>query len=212
MDDLTQTKEKRFEFLNLVYWKSGGDEHQFFTLGELASELDLELSTAVRIAQYLGGESLIKVSWTSGGGMKSPICITHRGVIQVEKALSEPEKPTEYFPPVVNIISIASMSHSQIQQGTQQSQQTTSYGASNIEELGDLVRQLRDQLPSTELSEEERAEAEAELQTIEAQARSPRPKSVIIKESLSVARDILIKVAPPVLTELVNRYLAQLPG
>lgn len=209
MDPLTQTKKNRFEFLNLVYQKSGGDETEIYVIRDLAEELGMDINEAELISQYLEGESLIDATRTFGIG-NSGVNITHYGVIEIEKALSEPEKPTDYFPPVVNIISIANMSHSQIQQGTLHSQQTASYSAPNIKELGDLVRQLRDQLPSTELSEEERAEAEAELQTIEAQARSPKPKPVIIKEALSTAKDILIKVAPPVLIEMVNRHLAQL--
>ena len=210
MDDLTRTKQKRFEFLNLIYRKSNGDETETYTIHDLAEKLGMDLNEAERVSQYLEGEGLIDTMRAFGAG-NSSVNITHRGVIEIEKALDAPEKSTEYFP-AINIISVAHMSNSQIQQGTQHSQQTTSYEAPNVQELVALIQQFRAQLSSVELSDKDRAEAESELQTLEAQTHSPRPKAVIIRESLSTVKDIFIKAAPTVLIEATKRYLAQLPG
>jgi hypothetical protein len=57
--------------------------------------------------------------------------------------------------------------------------------------LEDIVRSLRASIDDLGLEEADRAELEAEVQTLEAQVASPRPKKEIVQPSLQSARNIL---------------------
>jgi len=208
MSDLVEIKRKRFEFLHHLYEQSKGDQYKLFTLSDLARDLHLDVKEAVLIAQYLEGEGLLHVAWTLGGGSNSPISITHLGVIQIEAALSEPDKATQYFPPVVNIIHVQQMFGSQIQQGTQGSTQTGTLSPSNLRGLIEAIQLVKDELSRTNLSGDDRAEAEAEIKTLETQANSPRPKWTIIKESWTALLRIAESVGVPILVEIVKKQLA----
>jgi hypothetical protein len=58
-------------------------------------------------------------------------------------------------------------------------------------ELDDIITKPRKVQGRPELPKEEKEELEAEIQTIESQAKSPRPRTQIIKDALSSARKII---------------------
>lgn len=58
-----------------------------------------------------------------------------------------------------------------------------------------LMRQIKDLLPEMPLQSEEKAELTAEIQTVEVQLASPKPKPKILQESLQTIRSILEGVA-----------------
>jgi len=211
MSNLAETQRKRFEFLNYVYTESEGAHDRFLSLSDVARALDMDYKEANRIAQYLVGENLIKVTWVMGDGRNSAVSITHWGVTQVETALGEPAKSTQYFPPAVNIINIQQMYGSQIQQGAQESTQTGTFSPSSMQDMIDVIGQVKDELAKISLSEEKRAEAEAEIQTLEAQAKSPHPKRAILRESWTALRKIAESVGSAVLIEIIKQQLL-LPG
>src|SRR3569832_1228025 len=110
------------------------------------------------------------------------ISITHFGIKEVEAALSEPDKPSHYFPPV-NVINVHQMNNSVIQQGNLHSQQSASFS----EVVGDLIKLLSslvEAIPELMLKDEARAELDADIKTIQVQHDSKKPKKAIIKESL----------------------------
>lgn len=211
MPSLEDKKRNRFEFLHQIYKESDGDEFVFLNLRDIANTLQVDIDNAILVAQYLDGERLIKAHWTLGGGDEAAINITHYGVTQIETALNEPEKPTHYFPPVVNIINVHQMYGSQIQQGTQGSAQTGTFNPANLKELTDAIHQVKEELSKVNLSGDDRAEADAEIQTLESQSKSPRPKWTIIKESWAAILRIAESVGIPILIELAKRQLT-LPG
>jgi len=61
----------------------------------------------------------------------------------------------------------------------------------DMDDLRKIVADLRDNLEEFKLQRAERSELEADIQTLSAQAASPRPKISIIKESLASVRNIL---------------------
>lgn len=79
----------------------------------------------------------------------------------------------------------------QIQQGTTSSDQSSVIGNISYEELPVLLDKLRDELPSLGLEAEEQEELAAEIDTVASQTKSPRPKKVIISESMQSIRRIL---------------------
>lgn len=123
------------------------------------------------------------------------IAMTHRGVVEVERALSAPETPTTYFPPVVNILHVQNMVGSQIQQGTHNSAQTQSVALSDLDSIKNLIENLKSGLPNIPLTAEQKNEADAEVQTVEAQLKSSKPKISILQESLKTLRNLIKGVA-----------------
>ena len=72
--------------------------------------------------------------------------------MQVEKAVSEPDKPTDYFP-AVNVISIGSMINSSIQQAGHGSHQATRLSGPTIQATLTFLNELNtsiDQLALTQ--------------------------------------------------------------
>ena len=185
MAKIDELKKNRFQFLNLLYEKSGGDKYSHQNMHEIGNELGFNSDLTNTVTQYLEGEMLIEHT-TIGGG----IGITHHGVKEVESALANPERPTHYFPPV-NIININNMVGSQISQGTIASTQTGSFQIQNIADIDEFTKKLKKHLPSIPLDAEDKKEIEADIATVETQTQSGRPKSVILKESLTSIQRIL---------------------
>jgi hypothetical protein len=199
MSQLNEIKRKRFQALNYIYEKTGGNEYKLFETRQLA-DLGLTGPEIENILQYLEGENLIKDE-----AQGEIVTITHWGVVQVEKALSNPEKPTQYFPPV-NIITIHSMVNSQIQQGTHHSNQTGAFSSESHHELNEFINLFKQSLTELQLKPDDHAEVQSEVATIEAQLASSRPKSGIIKESLKTLRNVLEGATGSLLaTELLQK-------
>jgi hypothetical protein len=191
-DALTKKKADRFRFLNRLYEVTDGDIHNIVDLSDVGADIGLSSDQSVAVMNYLQGEHLAKHQ-TIGGG----VSITHYGVKEVEQALSHPDAPTQYFPPVVNIINVRNMVGSQIQQGTHDStqHQNTSISQNDAAALQALVRSFREALDGLPFDTDTRSEAEAELLTVEAQLKSSKPKPAIVRESLKTLRNLLEGVA-----------------
>lgn len=98
MNDIEQKQKQRFQFLQLVYEKSDGDESRQINSQEIGLELGFDVETTTTIMQYLSGEGLIRILVRHG-----PIKITHDGVVEIENALANPQSPTTYFPPAIHL-------------------------------------------------------------------------------------------------------------
>jgi hypothetical protein len=192
MDILTKKKTDRFRFLNRLYERTEGNYHALEDMFEVGNDVGLTRDDADGVMQYLSGEGLASYR-TLGGG----VAITHSGLLEVERALSEPKIPTQYFPPVVNILNVQSMVGSQIQQGSHGSTQTQtqSISQSELAAIQAITTALQSGLDSLALGANARAEATAEIQTLNAQIQSSKPKASIIRESLKTLRSLVEGVA-----------------
>jgi len=108
--------------------------------------------------------------------------LTHQGVVEIEAALAEPNKPTTHFP--INILHIGQVSNAQIQQGTVGSTQSGSFSLIDLQAVSQLVHNLKTKLPDCDLADDDERAVESDIATIEAQVSSPRPKMEIINECL----------------------------
>ena len=152
MPIIKESGKMSFQFLNLLYEKTGGDKFGCEIMWDIGSELGFERSVIQSITQHLESEGLIE--YVTFGG---EIAITHYGVKEVEKAISRPETATHYFPPV-NIINIHHMEDSQIQQGNVSSNQAGAFKLSNGAEINNFLILLRQGLPKFSLSSENESE------------------------------------------------------
>lgn len=109
-----------------------------------------------------------------------------------------------------NLLSVAHMENSQIQQGTSQSSQEISFSEDLKEELDRFLHTLRTELEKSDLDPGDRQDIDAERTTIEAQLSSRSPKPIIIKESLLSLKTILEGAAAGLLTTGVEKQIPAL--
>ncbi|MFC6951030.1 hypothetical protein ACFQI9_42310, partial [Paraburkholderia dipogonis] len=184
--DIISKDNNRVRFLNQLYTAGNGSNATLLDMWQVGYGLGLTRDETENTVGFLVGEGLASHR-TIGGG----IAITHAGVLRVEKALSEPKPSTEPFPPVVNILHVQSMVGSQIQQGSNYSTQSQSISQLDVEAIKSLIGKLKTGLANVDLPTELRAEADAEIQTVEAQLRSSKPKLNIVKESMRTLRNLV---------------------
>jgi hypothetical protein len=188
MDEgIEEKRKRRFKFMEAAYREISGSGPVIIGVIEHGGKLGFSETESLEIAHYLYGEHLLK---PLGSGIAS---ITHEGVLEVERALGAPEKPTQHFP-AFNLIHIEHMSQSQIQQGTISSTQTGTFSA-DMTTIRDFVQAYKSKLSEIGLSTTDRQDAEAEIATVEAQLRSSKPKMAILKASVDVLTGFLANVA-----------------
>jgi hypothetical protein len=195
-------RKQRFEFMNELYKVTNGSEMTHVDMAEIGMGLGFTKDECLLTVEYLEGEGLLK--YVSLGGW---IGITHLGVLEVESALQNPEKPTDHFPPAQNIIHIATMTNSVIQQGVANSTQSVTLQNNDKELIEHFLDAYATCLSSLEISGDDKNEALSEIATTRAQLNSPKPKSGIIRSSLNTLLSILEKVTIPVLTNEISTHL-----
>ena len=99
MSSIEEKKAQRFQYLNLVYDRTDGDSGRWVAIQEINEALGWSGAILDRTFRYLVDENLIEL------GTRANMSITHEGVLQIEHARSQPEKPTQYFPAIINIMS-----------------------------------------------------------------------------------------------------------
>jgi len=185
--DIEEIKEKRFQFLHSVYNLSNADENIDIQSYQLGKNLGFSDNFTSKVIRYLDKEELIRFKEDSG----CVIGISHKGIIEVERALSKPEESTEYFPPAINIIQIGEMKDSQIIQSSPDALQIKKNDKELINKLKDLIEFAKKNLDKLELKKPEEQELQTEIQTIDIQISSPKPKKNILKECVSSIRRIM---------------------
>jgi hypothetical protein len=216
--NLEETRANRLKFVQAVYDLTGGNEHKIVSMWEIGEKLGLGgfgSEETQKIVQYLTGEGLVK-GMALGGG----IGITHYGIKEVEESMLHPNTPTYHFPPreSVTIISVGNMDHSQMQVNSPGSVQTTTISGSNLVELKEIMKLISEITDKVELEPSAKGDLEAEVQTIESQLKSSKPKLTVVTESLSSVKSILsnsvaiAKTAAPIVAPLIARISVWLLG
>jgi len=97
MDTITKKRAQRFLYLKYLYELTGGDKLKFVQRLDAGRDLGWDEETTEDTISYLRDEKLIKTITATTAS------ITHLGVTTIERALSQPEMSTEYFPPTNTI-------------------------------------------------------------------------------------------------------------
>jgi len=199
MNVVQQRQRQRFLFLKYLYETTGGSTLQYVAEQEIAKALGFTDNEQEQTSLYLRGERLIT-------GVSGPaVALTHQGVVEIEAALAEPNKPTTHFP--INILHIGQVSNAQIQQGTVGSTQSGSFSSMDMQAVAQLIQDLKTKLPDLGLADEDKQAVESDIATIEAQTSSPRPKMEIIKECLRTVRNIVEGIAGAGIIEGIKKLL-----
>jgi hypothetical protein len=203
--NIGKKKWARFEFLNKLYEVTDGDSLMIENMWELGREAGIDREDISKIVDYLRGEYLIEFM-TLGGG----ISITHQGVIEIEKSHDSPDSPTEHFP-AINVIHIENMSNSAVQQGNTNSNQSVLFEQGKSDDLIKLIAEIEKIKNDLNLRQEDTEELDSELETIKSQSKSPRPKRLIITESLKTIRNLFEGIVgnaiAPSIIEMIDKLL-----
>jgi hypothetical protein len=115
-----------------------------------------------------------------------------------EAANKSPQNITNFYGTVVS---------PQIQQGEMHGVQISVNLSIQHEQIAEFIKKFKEALPALGLTEDQKGEAKAELQTVEAQLKSPKPKSSIIHEGLKSLRTILEGAGGAVAAQLLGELI-----
>ncbi|WP_041577337.1 hypothetical protein [Bdellovibrio bacteriovorus] len=154
MVDINKKQLQRLRYLNQLFDEVGGDTGPnvgSLVVGRSIGLTDHEVDVIIR---YLSDEGLIEIT-TMGDDDGPTVELTHQGLVEIERARTNPQLRTEHFPPMVNIINIKNMNGSQIQQGSVGSSQ------SQVNKNADLeisIRNLISKIESSNAASEDQKE------------------------------------------------------
>jgi len=228
---IEERKKKRLQLLHAIYELTGADRNKLVPIFILGRSLGFNNETIEEIRQYLQEEGLIGEKFSPHFGrfeQKGKVVsfrfvytpaeerdrliysITHEGVIEVEKALSEPETPTKYFPPLKNIkINIEKIEDSQILIDSPYATQIKTSEKEFFKKLKELSEFIKQEIEQLKLKDKDKQELEAEIQTIDAQLSSSKPKIRILKECIPTIRRIIEGAAGSI---IASQILDKLPA
>lgn len=129
-----------------------------------------------------------------------------KGILGEGMSFSEKEKQTASSITYQVTNNIGHMNNSQLQQHSENSNQTINI-STNLDNIKIFIEGLKSAMKDLPLSEPDINELKAEVSTIDNQIASPKPKAVIINESLKSIRNLLEGIAVNVLS---SNLLAQL--
>jgi cell division protein ZapA (FtsZ GTPase activity inhibitor) len=201
MKRIDEKKKDRFNFLSKLYEKKTSRYSNSRT-ADICDELGLSQNECDLVVQYLVGEDLVR----SMDDASELIYITHSGVVEIEQLLSEPEKPTEHFLPVVNVTNVwGNMTNSQVMQSSTGSSQNLAITQEQTDALREFIKIFNEKLEDIRFeSAEDKQEAIADVTTIKAQLESPKPKREIIKSAGNTLKGVLEKAAAIELVEYLK--------
>ncbi len=212
MNAIKEMKTKRFQFLHKLYELTGGDESELFSMFEIGEELGFDRDLTVKIEQYLCREGLISQGRGGLGTRDRDVGISHRGVKKIEEALDNPDRPTHYFPAAINITSIGTMIGSQLQIDSPGATQVATFNENGYEGLKEVIQSLKESIDQLDIDPQQKSELQADIQTIDAQIYSPKPKATIITECLGSIKRILEGAAGGALASGLIIKIAALSG
>lgn len=204
---MERRRAQRLAFMQRLYERTDGELLKEIPIETLADDLGWDPKTANNVFDYLVEEGLA-VCPSLGGGAS----ITHQGVREVERALTEPDRPTEHFPPAVTVHFHGAVVDSQVQAGTvRSSQHQVVLAGIQREDIMRFVSELRDALDDGRVDPVVRADGEASLVAVEAQLSLDKPNSTMLREGLRSLRAIAENLIASGIWVGGAEVLAQLP-
>jgi len=138
-----------------------------------------------------------------------PASVNHKGIDTIEDAKRHPDKPTAGFGSVTyNTIHIHHMEGGAIAQaGAQSTQhQTITYNSKDLDELRRAIEILEQRIDELKLDAAAKSEALVQVDTINAQLRSVKPNSTVIREAGKSLRNVTEGAIGALLVEGVKHW------
>jgi hypothetical protein len=197
--DIERRQANRLRVMKAIFDASGGSERVIVYTAphpveaHLPESLGLSDEEIADVCHYLQGEGLIVAALEVAEAL-GPIAvqINHLGIKEMEQSLGAPREPTQHFPPAISVINVhGPVIGSAIQSGSPGAQQDVSIDDLDFGAVREFIHQFDAQAANLDIPMQAAEELAAEIATIKAQLRSPKPKLHVIRESLLSARAIL---------------------
>lgn len=191
MTSVDEKRAQRLKFMRMLYDLTGGHKFTPVNSQTIGDELQLSGLETNHLVEYLEDEGLAE-RMGMGTDQGGPVAITHKGIVEVEQAMTNPSAPTHHFPPAINVLNIGSMTDSQIIQGSPSaSQQMTGISADAKAQLAAAVAELRARQIELQLPQEITDDLNAQLSTIEGQLRATKPLPAVLRAAGAAVVEIL---------------------
>ena len=197
---LEQNKNKQYEVLRWIFDKANGSQNEIVNLLDLASENSkYDENELGKISDYLEGEGLIERPIDEGIYVQ----ITHKGIVEIQKSINNPQSSTEHFPaPVIQNFTFNSTVGS-VQTGNHNIANVQQNFGSKTEDVINLLRELQEHI-----SEESKQEGLEYIEGLETEIKSEKPSESRIKLFLKglggivkdTGKEILIEVGKKIFT------------
>jgi len=197
MATLDEKKASRWRYLKTAYeLLDGRASPANVSEDEIARVSGLDEAQADEAGEYLKNERLIE--YTSFG---PHIGLTHYGIKEYERATSHPERPTQYFPPIINI---QNLTNSQVQIG--------SHGSSQVQNItqgldGTALANLVKEIRCAELPSATRQQLDGILHALE-QQKQP----TVVRALLGSAKAIVDGAGGALLAAKIAAFIGGMPG
>ena len=180
---LEERRRRRAAFMHALYDAVDASPLPSVLPQALAEPAGLDLEDIEAVVQFLENDGLI-----ASQSLDGDVSITHLGVKEVEQSLARPDEPTEHFPPATHIHVTGNVYGLQASTIDSTQHVTVVLQDSEREAIAAFTAAFRDALGA--LPEGEREIAQADLQTLEAQLGSPRPRVLVMREALRSLRAV----------------------
>lgn len=203
---LESKQQNRYLLLRKLYERSGGSERVNINFFSLAKEEGLSKEDAQDIYDYLWKEELIGDRRAGGG-----VAISHRGIIEIEQSISNPQRPTEHFAPTV-VQTFNAPIFGGIQTGGQHNVQNNTISIDPS--FDDALAKLTVLLQGATLPDIHKEEAIIALQRVHQLAQKEKSSEVIklAKDKLDIVKNVidtgkgLAEIAAPYLQAIVAYF------
>jgi hypothetical protein len=130
--DIAKRRADRWRVMRAIFDAADGIESEpVRTAPTIQQQLELSDRELQDACDYLAGEGLIvTVARVEEPPVHIAVLLTHRGVLEMEQSLCQPDKSTAHLPPATSVISIhnSTIIGSPIQSASPGGHQTTSIG------------------------------------------------------------------------------------
>ena len=191
-DGIKEITKLRFRVLKALYDISNVDVTSDVRSDVLAKRLGMDASMVMNVLRYFQGKGLVEIVPSRPSAVSFDLIrIKTNGIDEVETAQSGRETPIEHFSPNMVTIIDSSVTNSPIQQASPNSAQVVAMNENSLKVLRELIEEMNELHQEPSLKLEEKNDLQAEIQTIQGQLSSSKPKTKIITESITSARTIL---------------------
>lgn len=187
--DIDRRRADRLKVLEEVYDRTDANDRTLVDGDAICATLGLSRDYLGNVVRYLEAKGLVGGHWVMSGHVS--INITAQGIDVVETMRSEPDRETTEFASHNQTVNIyGSVSNSQIAQAGGDASQSLMITVEDRQQIQSFVDSFQAALPEIQLDTDVEAEVIAELDTVNAQLRSPRPKRQTLQTSLNFLRDV----------------------
>jgi hypothetical protein len=183
--------QRRTQFIHRIYEEAQGSEAKVIDGPQAGDTFGWPRQETDDVMRYWEGEGLIRYVAEEGA-----ICLTHGGIVEIERAGSNPEVATPHFAPH-SVIIVENMNNSQIQTGTIGSTQaSSSWAGVDDDTIREFLRTFRSALIESPLSNSEDGEEVAQLLTLaDEELQRELPNKRHLRSLLGSLREVALGMA-----------------